>query len=412
MKILFLSNYYPPHILGGYEQWCCEVAEELASRGHELFVLTSRPPYRPSQIEQNGVQVYRDLHLEVDSGVFGTAVKLLRDRNQLEESNLEYVRKVVSDAKPDVALVWGSWNIPRSVPAYLEELMAGHLGYYFCDYWPALPSAYLQQLKNPSRHRFSRIPKKILVPLLIKGLEREKPVQLGLENPICVSRALRERLVRFGFRIANAQVIYVGTRPVDFAEAQTGTYQASDGLKLVYVGRLTPDKGVHTAIQALAQIPRNTAETIILDIFGKGDWSYERKIRSLVREYGLANRISFRGTIPREKLPDVLSHYDALVLPSEWEEPFARIVLEAMAAGLIVIGSNIGGTTEVIMDGQTGLLFPAGDANALSGQILRLRDDRHLREKLSHAGRVLIANRFTLGQMVDKLEGVLHKIAR
>src|SRR5712691_2570059 len=110
MKVLFVSNYYPPHTRGGYEQWCREVAAALAAR-HQVCVMTSRGADGAlganDDTEDDGVDVRRILHLEVESGLLRTSLRLLAERAQLEKANLDRTRAVVAEFQPDVAMIWG-----------------------------------------------------------------------------------------------------------------------------------------------------------------------------------------------------------------------------------------------------------------------------------------------------------------
>jgi glycosyltransferase involved in cell wall biosynthesis len=115
--------------------------------------------------------------------------------------------------------------------------------------------------------------------------------------------------------------------------------------------------------------------------------------------------------VARAQAPHVLAEHDVLIFPSEWEEPFARSVLEGMAAGLTVIGSTTGGTGEILVEGQTGLTFTAGDSQELARQIGRLAQDPALRRRLAANGRSIVTRRFTLQRMVDELEAALVAIA-
>jgi glycogen synthase len=411
MRLLFLSNYYPPHSRGGYEQWCHEVALELTRRGHHVRVVTSRVPDTRESNVLEGVEVDRVLNLEVVAGLADTLRRLRSERAYLEQENLEQLKKIVADFKPDVSLIWGMWNVPRSVPTLLEELMAAHVAYYLCDYWPSLPSAYVSQLQNPSDRRLTRLPKRLVgKPFLIR-LGKEPRIPLRFAHPICVSRAVRELLIQAGVAMAHADIIYGGVRPDEFAAAALArSSKVRRGLKLLYAGRLEADKGAHTAIRSLARIRQRDDHTVTLDVVGKGAGVYERELQSLVERLHLSSRVSFKGTVGRADMPEVFAHYDALVFPSEWDEPFARTVLEAMASGLVVIGTTTGGTGEVLAEGETGLTFPRGDANALAKQIERLRDDAALRTRLAERGRQRVREHFTLKQMVDRLEAKLLRI--
>ena len=118
----------------------------------------------------------------------------------------------------------------------------------------------------------------------------------------------------------------------------------------------------------------------------------------------MQERVHFLGAAKRSEVPQVLAQHDVLLFASEWDEPFARSVLEAMAAGLVVVGTTTGGTGEILVEGETGLTFAAGDAVQLAAQIQRLVDDPELRRRLAQSGRQIVRQYYTLGRMVDELE--------
>lgn len=407
MRVLFLSNYYPPHFNGGYEQQCQEVAGELVRRGHRVGVLTAHGADGSGSSLHSGVQVRRVLHLEVEGGLRHTAVRLLRDRNRLEEENLNQLRSAVGDLCPDAVAVWGMWNVPRSVPAMVEHMMAERTIYYLCDYWPSLPSAYLQQWQAPSARLLTRWPKRAVGNVVADRLARDPLAPLKLERPICVSRAVRSLLVTAGIPVGHAQVIHLGIEPSRFSRGNGRRDQTGRELKLLYAGRLAPEKGVHTAIRALANLDNSSHHRVTLDIVGGGETRYVSELKELVGTYHLGDRVAFRGNVDRSEMPAVFNEHDALLFPSEWEEPFARTVLEAMAAGLVVIGTITGGTGEVLAEGETGLTFHPGDSTQLATQIQRLLADPTLRRRLATTARWRVEEEFTLEHMVDKLETVL-----
>lgn len=416
MRVLFLSNYYSPNGRGGYEQWCEEVAAALVERGHSVCVLTSAGDRRGGlavEREHSGVEVRRLLHLEVQSGLLRSTLRLLGARARRERENLAHLRRVVSTYRPDAAMIWGMWNVPRSVPAHTEHLLGERVMFYLCDYWPSLPSAYIQQWQAPARRTMSGLPKQLLRRPVLARLTKERPVRLRLQRPICVSRAVRDELVRQGVPIEHARVIYGGTRPQEFQSPRTNhvVNPQRPRLRLLYAGRLTATKGVHTAITALAILAARGELGVCLDIVGRGDHDYEIELRTLARSYRLQDRVRFLGGVARAEMPSVMAEYDALVLLSEWEEPFARIVLEAMAAGLVVVGSLTGGTGEVLVENQTGLTFPGGQADTLADQLQRLLRAPELRKRLAAAGRLCVEERFTLEHMVDQIETALGSVS-
>jgi glycogen synthase len=413
LRILFVSNFLPPPERGGYEQWCAEVADALSARGHQLAVLTSRES-RGGGIEAiREVEIHRVLHREVQSGMLDTAIRILKDRRRLEQENLELVQELVARLDPDVALIWGMWNVPRSVPALLERLLGDRVAYYLCDYWPSLPSAYLQQWQADARRPLTMLPKKVAGRLFLERMTRETTVTLELRKPICVSRAVRELLVQAGVPIGHASVIHGGAMVEEFSAANGGHLQRNtDSFRLVLAGRLTPDKGADTAVDAM-RLLASTRHTrpISLDIVGLGGADFGRELRAFVNRHGLEAKVRFLPPVPRTQMPALLAGYNALLLPSRWPEPFARIVLEAMAAGLVVIGTSTGGTGEVLIDQETGLCFPPGDAVSLAAQVERVAQDEGLARRLSEEGQRRVRERFTFLGMVEKLEAALVALA-
>ena len=413
MRVLFVSNLFPPHANGGYEQLCQEVSIELAHRGHDVDVLTSALQALPSE-EEGQIRVHRCLHPEVEGGNIHSIKRLLFDRTHLEAENLRHVERLVTQCRPDIAMIWGMWNIPRSVPALVEQLLGDRVAYYFCDYWPSLPSSYQLQWQHESRRYATRMIKRLVGKPFLYKLRGEPAIHLEFRHPICVSRAVREQLVQEGVPIQHAKVVYLGTQADEFARVgrQHMHRERQEGvLRLLYAGRLTATKGVHTAITAIGKIHSEGSASVTLDILGKGEPDYERKLKEMVCHLHLEDHVHFLDKVPHAKMPELIAGFDALVFPSEWEEPFARTVLEAMATGIPVIGTTTGGTPEVLIDGITGLSYPAGDAEALAKQIQRLCNDEPFRRQLAQAAQESVRQNFTLQQTVEQLESILQGIA-
>lgn len=385
-------------VRGGYEQWCQEVGQALSERGHEVSVITSR-----AEVEGNGgLPVYRVLELEVTGGLRSTIARLLR-RKHLEAASLSSVERIVNDIRPDATLIWGMWNVPRSVPALIERLLPEQTAYYLCDYWPALPSAFVQQLQAPARRKAAALPKRLAALLLSWKAPRTRPLEL--RHPICVSQAVRRLLVEAGIPVDRAKVIYGGTDVQPLKARQTGA-----AVKLLFLGRLTPDKGLHTAVEALHLLAAR-ALAVRLDVYGEGDPEYLRKVSKAIEKHKLSSTVRFLGSASRAQLPALFPQYDSLVFPSQWDEPFARTVLEAMAANLLVIGTTTGGTGEILKHGETGLTFEAGDAVGLADQIESVARDRVRFRRFAEAGRNAVVRQFTLKRMVDQIEEALGSIS-
>lgn len=162
-------------------------------------------------------------------------------------------------------------------------------------------------------------------------------------------------------------------------------------LRLVFIGNLIPLKGVDTILNALAALPAD----IGLKIVGNG---HERQsLEVLCIKLGIEKRAEFIGVLPPSSIPAVLQDSDVLVLAS-YSEGRPNVVLESMAAGLAVIATRIEGTSELIAEGETGLLFPPGDHQALGACIEKLYYDPSLCQKMGEKGRQWIKDQGLLWQ--------------
>ena len=144
-----------------------------------------------------------------------------------------------------------------------------------------------------------------------------------------------------------------------------------------------------------------------LNLAGSGTEKYVEQLTGLVRRKKLQEHITFLGRISPEKIPALMLKSDVLVLPSIWPEPFARVVLEGMCAGMVVLATPTGGTKEIVRDGENGLFFEAGNANSLADAIQRLIDSPELRNNLGHAAWRTVREHFSVTGMMEAYESYL-----
>lgn len=161
------------------------------------------------------------------------------------------------------------------------------------------------------------------------------------------------------------------------------------------VGRIAPWKGQHVFLEAFARAFASDTEVAVIvgdAMFGDAEVSYGAELRELAATLGIADRVEFRGFC--EDVWAELDLMDVLVHASVTPEPFGQVIVEAMLAGVPVIAAAGGGPSEIVTDGVDGLLYPAGDAEALAQALRRLRRDATLRARLSGAARIR-AERFS-----------------
>lgn len=407
MRLLFLSNFFPPARPGGYTQWCHEVAEGLAGRGHTIGVLTSHHERAKAPAgEQN---VYRLLHLEGDLAYYQPFHFFTQWEKQHQE-NLQFLVQVTNDFAPDLIFVWGMWALSKSLPALAEQLLPGRVVYYLSDYWPSATDMHTLFWQSPARHRLMRPVKQVLSQRAMSMLARAGRPSLKLEHVICVSARVRELLVEAGLPVQSARIIHGGTDVRRFLSAPERA-GVSGRLKLLYAGQLVWHKGVHTAIEAMARlVGKWKIEQIHLTLVGSGHPDYEAFLQRLVAREGLQDYVRFQKPVSKDDIPGLFQQFDVLVFPSIYEEPFARVTQEAMASGLVVVGTATGGTPELLRHGETGLTFHPEEADGLAEQLARLITEPDLGRRLAQAGRQTVLADFTLDRMVTEIEAYLQDV--
>ena len=404
MRILFLSNFFPPARPGGYTQWCHEVAKRLAERGHTVGVLTSR--YELEKAPTGEQNIYRLLHLEGNLNYYQPIHFFTQWKKQHRE-NLVFLENTVKDFAPDLIFVWGMWALSKALPALAEQLLPGRVVYYLSDYWPSALDMHTTYWQSPAQRWSMQVTKPILSKVAMSILAKEGQPELKFELVICVSAKVRDLLVEAGLPIEHARIIHGGTDIERFLDVRKRDYR-SRPLKLLYAGQLVQHKGVHTAIEAIAKLVKEQgAGQIHLTLVGSGHPDYEAVLRDLVERRGLGDYVTFHSPVSKDEMPALLQQFDILIFPSIYEEPLARMTQEAMVSGLVVIGTTTGGTKEILRDGETGFTFAPEDADGLAGQVTRLIIDPDLRCRLAQAGRQTVLENFTLDKMVKEIEAYL-----
>jgi glycosyltransferase involved in cell wall biosynthesis len=209
------------------------------------------------------------------------------------------------------------------------------------------------------------------------------------------------------------RTVYEGVAGEEFAPAR----EEHEGVRLLAVSRISPEKGTHVLLEAFARVAAERPE-LELDVLGVealpppemlAELDELPRVRELLPLYerggylaelrrrlpaDVAPRVHFRGFVPHAEAPRWFRRADALVFPSIWAEPFGMPTAEAQAAGLPVVTTPSGGLPEVVEDGVTGLLVEPGDADGLAAAIERLAAEPELRRRLGEAGRRRAAERF------------------
>ena len=405
LRILVVTNYYPPHFIGGYELGCRDIVEALKRRGHQVRVLTST--YKVNEPQTDG-EVYRWLQL----GQWWMP-NLLRDLAGVlvkELANQEAFRKLSREFEPDLVYMWNPVGISLSIVS--EAQQAGlPVCYFVSDHWledwETDPGYRMWEKQRPGLRR----------PYLWKGFLRvldvlklaHPPAPPDLSHVQFVSESLKRDALKKGVDVSNAEVIHWAVDTKTFHLTDKPEQQK----RLLFIGQVTRHKGVHTAVEALNFVVKNGHENATLTIVGDSALKdFQAQLRQMVSSYGLDKHVRFTGLVRREDTPPIYQEHDVLIFPSVWDEPFSITVLEAMASGLAVVGTATGGSGEILEDGVNALVFEKENAQECAACVERLFSDQQLFEQVRRRGRSTIEQKHRLEQMVDTIEHSLKSIHR
>ncbi|MEZ4714386.1 MAG: glycosyltransferase family 4 protein [Caldilineaceae bacterium] len=412
MRLLFLTNFYPPASRGGYEEWCAEVAEWLRAAGHQVRVLTSRHGAQTLDAP-DPAWVERRLHLEMELASLRNAVGFFTQRRARQAENLKLLRMALVQQQPDAIVVWGMWNLPRALPALAEMALPDRTVYYMGDYWPTLPNQFENYWNAAPRNLWTGLPKRLLAPVARRQLRREPRPALQLARLLFPTGFMQQEFARQGISPQQARIIpgAIDVSRYPFNNTEPNQRNADEPLRLLYVGRLTHDKGAHLAIEAVGQIHQtHPAAPLKLTIVGAGDAPYRAELRALAQKLAVSALVEFVGAQPKEALPQFYQQADIFLFTSLWAEPFGRVLVEAMASGAVVVGAATGGAAEIMQHEGNALTFAPGNVSELVTQIQRLRGDEALQRRLRANARCAAEQKFDIRQMAAGIEAYLEKM--
>jgi glycosyltransferase involved in cell wall biosynthesis len=391
VRILCVSNLYPPVAEGGYELGCADVMRELAGRGHTVRVLTSS---RDTASAPHDPHVSRTLpHFFGRDG----GLRDLPHRLAAERRSAALLRRGISEIAPDVVYFFNTQGLSRSLLFHAQDAGVPVAVYVsdpwferwrYDDEWLRLWSA--ADYAGPKAAVMRALRGRVRIP----GVRTEFH-DLDLRGVHFTSAALRDAAARAGQPVADAPVVHWGVDPARFTAPARERKAAR---RLLFVGRVIEAKGVHVAVEALRDAPGRS-----LTVVGSlADEAYATRLRRMAE--GLD--VTFAGPRTREQVVEAYAAHDALVLPSVWAEPFSITLLEAMASGLPCVVADTGGSPEIVRDGVNGLLYAATDPAACAAALRRL-DDPDLAESLGRQARQDIETTHSLATMVDRVEALL-----
>jgi len=424
MRILLTVHQFFPAYGSGTEVLTHSVAKELQRRGHEVRILAAHPdPAELADEERfddylfDDIPVYRFRHAYRPMGGQSSLLALSYD-NRLAARGFG---RILGRFKPDLVHFF---HFNRLGTGLIEEAANAGIPAYFTptDFWTVCKTAQMvlpngQACPGPSRYAgncikhlalqqtggmlaaaVDRIPDTCMEGIgylagkgcLPKGGYGRELAALSLRLETNVGRLNRLRALVAPNRLMKDLLIRYGVRPELIVESAYGIADRQGisrparkaprrPFRIGYIGTLIPHKGCHVLLKAFHALPEGQA---VLRIYGDtGQFAdYTAELKAIA---GGRRDIEFLGTFPNSAVAEVMAELDALVVPSLWHENTPLVVYSAQASACPVVASDCPGITGYIEDGKNGLLFAAGDAEALALRLRRLIDEPGLTAALS-----------------------------
>lgn len=385
MRLLFVSNYYPPHYIGGYELHCARVAEWLQMHGHDVRVLTSdyALPEKKSidadrQAEQP--QVYRELKLRYwkDIADPGYWIREWRD--------LHVFRRHLRTFDPDVVVLWNMRKLAAGIVMEAQK-RAPRLVYHLMDEWFAefrrgngLPQFWARPARSFLIRKIKPLARQLYRAVFTADIADWTPLHV-----VYTSKALGELVHKSGELPQDAHVSYITYDPelfdaIDWDRSEDPALP----VRFLWAGRLCEGKGLVTTLKALDLLYDIQPEGWSVDFCGPIDPRDEAQLLRPHLEKALWKElVRYLGPLPHSSMPAQYREHDAFLFTSEVHEGLPGTVVEAFAAGLPVIGTLTGGSKDVLHPNENCLTYPMQDEKALAAAMRRFIEEPELRDRLS-----------------------------
>lgn len=357
MKILLLS---PALVSGGVETGTIDLSKSLKHLGEDVIVVSSGGPL-VKELEKSGI---RHIKLPVNKKSIIAFLQIPKLRYIIKSEHIDIV------------------HAQSRVPAWIA--------YFACKNTSA---AFITSCHGYySKHLFSSV--------MGKG-----------ERVVVISKIIAKHMQE-SFKVAREDIclVYRGVDLSRYAFRENKYKQPKDRFIITNISRITPIKGQREFIKAIDIVAKKipNIEVWLVGSADKKKKQYEVNLHRLLKELNLSAKVKFLGR--RTDIPEILNKSDLLVLSTQTPEAFGRVIIEAGASGVPVCATRIGGIVEIIEDKKDGLLFDAGDTEAMSQAIITMIENQDLRHSCAKNLRVKVEDKFSLEQMSENTLAVYREI--
>lgn len=409
MKILFLSEEFPPAIQGGSAIVVYNLANELKNRGHDVFVITAvSNKLDPGEEIFKGIKVFRvyaNYHPRWQAWL-----------SLYNPKNVRQVEKIIKEIKPDIIHAHNihyllSYHCLKVAKKYAQAVFLTVHDVMLFNYGKFFPKKrdfivkvnILEQIKS-ARKRYNPW-RNLMIRHYLKYADKIFAVSDSLKEFLAANKIKNAVTIYNGLRVEDWQIESAAVK--QFKEKHKLANPPAGGKKVIFFGgRLSGAKGGDQLLHALALVKKELADFVLLVAGEEND--YTGRMKNLVKELGLADQVIFTGWLGQE-VKAAYHSSDLIVSPSLCFESFGMVNLEAMACRRPVISSYFGGPSEVVADNQTGYLINPYQIETLAEKIVDLLKNKDKAEKFGQAGYQKTRECFSLEKQVNKTLDYYHQ---
>ena len=383
MHIVVMSRILPTHTLGGMQKQCMDLCDGFIKNGHKVTILTTAHQdgittenidnikihyLSPSRPERYSRSWNRACKLKISEIHSSTPIDIIHSQSLGARGVLGWANK----QKIPVVSTWHGTSLTE-ISTFFSSARKSPRYWHWLLLMPAMLMRQYLSMDLPTRRASAAIT--LVSPTLVNNM-----------------------------RLFAKKKVYVIANGIHIPE-NPPLRNNRDMLHLLCLGRIEKEKGMHHAVKAMVEF---NDENIKLDIVGTGPYLDELKV--LITKLKLEESVFCHGRVEDNELSKLFAVADIYLMPTTRQEGLPLTILEAMANGLPVIASDIGGISQVIEDGGGGLLVKPGNVSELINAIRILKNDEGMRLKLSKTARKTIEDKYSKERMVDETLAVFASV--
>lgn len=380
-KICLVTHFFPPH-MGGIEKVSFEQSSRLTKSGYTFDVLTSKTKGQ-TQNPVKGIRVFPYASFKL-----------------AEKFGVPYPIITIPAYKQFAKIIKNCDLVHAHGHVYMSSYLAG-----------TMAKKYKKPFIITQHNTFIDYKSWLTTMEHLNDMTIGKSVLKKADKILTVSKETKKYVLRLGADKTKTSVMYNGVDTKCFQVANKGESRTKLGLpndrKIVFsVRRLVYKNGLDTLIESVPYVAKNYPDVLFV-VAGKGP--SRKLIEDNIKELGIENNIMLTGFVPDELLPVYYNASDYFILPSASGEGLPLVLFEAMACGLPVIATTVGGTPEIVEQKKNGILVPPRNPEAMAKALLELLEKENLEKTISEQARKDVAGRFSWEENVRKLEEVYKK---